>query len=420
MSITLPLPPAPLLEVEDLKVSFGNHQKRVVDGISFVVRRGECLALVGESGCGKSVTARTLVGLAGYGARVEARRLQLTGEDVLKFDDRVWQRVRGNRVGFVMQDALGSLDPLRTVGREVGEPLELHTPLSRSERQSRVHSLLESVGISDPVLRALQHPHQLSGGLRQRALIASAIACGPELLIADEPTTSLDASIQAQVLELLESLRTDQNAMLIISHDLAVVARLAQRVAVMHNGKIGEQGPTASILEAPQHSYTKSLLLAAATVHSVSVSSPKGDAPRASEPARVVLRAENLTKSFATPDGKKIEAVAGVSLELKAGETLGIVGESGSGKSTLLRMALGLEAPDSGHIELHGRVWAQLPAAQQRVERRRIQAVFQDPLASFDPRYTVENVVGQALDVRGVRTARARRERLLELLHLVK
>src|SRR6478609_6542294 len=188
MTSAPPRPPtlasAQLLEVEDLEVSFGSHQKRVVDGISFTVRRGECLALVGESGCGKSVTARTLVGLAGYGARVEARRLRLTGEDVLKFDERVWQRVRGRRVGFVMQDALGSLDPLRTVGREVGEPLELHTPLSRTERLSRVHSLLESVGIPDPVVRALQHPHQLSGGLRQRALIASAIACGPELLIA--------------------------------------------------------------------------------------------------------------------------------------------------------------------------------------------------------------------------------------------
>jgi peptide/nickel transport system ATP-binding protein len=344
----------------------------------------------------------------------------LIGEDVLKFDESAWQRFRGSRVGFVMQDALGSLDPLRTVGQEVAEPLQLHTTLTRNQRLNRVHSLLESVGIPNPVVRALQHPHQLSGGLRQRALIASAIACGPELLIADEPTTSLDASIQAQVLELLESLRTEQNAMVIISHDLAVVARLANRVAVMHNGKIVEHGPTASILEAPEHPYTKSLLLAAATVHSVGVSSSRAEAARAAEPTRVVLRARDLRKSFATPDGKKITAVAGVSLELKAGETLGIVGESGSGKTTLLRIALGLEAPDSGHVELHGKVWGQLPPAQQRVERRRIQAVFQDPLASFDPRYTVEGVVGQALDVRGVRTARARRERLLELLHLVK
>jgi len=411
---------APLLEVEDLRIAFGIEQKRVVDGISFVLRRGECLALVGGSGCGKSVTARTLVGLTGDGARIEARRLHLDGDDIRKFDEKVWRGVRGRRVGFVLQDALGSLDPLRTVGKEVGEPLELHASLDRQERLRQVHALLGSVGIPNPVVRALQHPHQLSGGLRQRALIASAIACGPELLIADEPTTALDASIQAQVLELLESLRTEDNAMLIISHDLAVVARLADRVAVMHEGRIVEQGLTADILEAPEHPYTKALLSAAATVHAVGVSSSRGETAPASEHNAAVLQAENLTKTFPTPDGKRTTAVSGVSLELKTGETLGIVGGSGSGKTTLLRIILGLETPDSGHVKVHGKILKQLPAAEQRAERRCIHAVFQDPLASFDPRYTVENVVGQALDVRGVPAGRARRQRLLELLHLVR
>jgi len=407
----------PLVEVEDLKVSFGRENKRtVVDGVSFVLERGECLALVGESGCGKSVTARTLVGLTGYGAHVEAQRLCLAGEDIRTFDERAWHRVRGGRVGLIMQDALGSLDPLRTVGKEVGEPLEVHTRLTRDDRQARVHSLLESVGIPDPVVRALQRPHQLSGGLRQRALIASAIACGPELLIADEPTTSLDASIQAQVLELLESLRTDQNAMLIISHDLAVVARLADRVAVMHNGRIVEEGPTAAILEAPQHPHTKSLLLAASAVHAVGASWGHCSSSPAT---RAVLQAESVSKSFPTPAGKKINAVAGVSFELRAGETLGVVGESGSGKTTLLRILLGLESPESGQVKVEDQLWAGLPGGRQRQERRRMQAIFQDPLGSFDPCYTVERVIGQALDLRGLPRGQARRERLLDLMHLV-
>jgi len=221
------------------------------------------------------------------------------------------------------------------------------------------------------------------------------------------------------VLELLESLRTEQNAMLVISHDLAVVARLADRVAVMHRGQIVEQGPTEAILQSPEHPYTKSLLSAAAAVHAVGFAS-RAVTPRESTKAAVVLEAEKLSKSFPTANGKKISAVSDVSLELRAGETLGIVGESGSGKTTLLRILLGLELPDAGRVKLDGKVWTELPAKQQRAERRRIQAIFQDPLSSFDPRYTVEGVVGQALDVRGIHSGRARDERLLELLHLVR
>lgn len=408
-----------LVEVEGLSVSFGSQGKRVVDGISWSLRRGECLALVGESGCGKSVTARTLVGLTGYGARIDARRLRLAGQDISKLDARAWQGIRGKRVGFITQDALGSLDPLRTVGREVEEPLKVHTSLGRAARHAKVLTLLQSVGIPDPAVRALQHPYQLSGGLRQRALIASAIACGPELLIADEPTTALDASIQAQVLELLESLRTPHSAMLVISHDLAVVARLADRVAVMHRGQIVEQGPTEAILQAPEHSYTKSLLSAAAAVHAVGKRS-RPAATDVSASSAIVLEAVKLSKSFPTQSGKEVNAVADVSLELRAGETVGIVGESGSGKTTLLRILLGLERPDHGHVKLNGRVWSELPAKQQRLERRRIQAIFQDPLASFDPRYSVAKVIGQALDVRGTHSGAARKERLLELLNWVR
>ncbi len=409
----------PLLTVDGLSVSFAGRPTPAVDGVSFELRRGECLALVGESGSGKSVTARTLVGLSGYGATVEAQRLRFDGQDVTGFDERAWRRVRGARIGFVLQDALGSLDPLRTVGREVGESLEIHRPLKRAERREKVIDLLRAVGIPEPELRALQHPRQLSGGLRQRALIASAIACEPELLIADEPTTALDLTIQAQVLALLEALRTEQNALLVISHDLAVVARLADRVAVLRRGQIVEQGPTASILEAPRHPYTQSLLAAARAVHVVGASvRPRVEHP-APRPAGALIEAERLTKSFPGPSGKKQTAVSDVSLALHAGETVGIVGESGSGKTTLLRMILGLEAPDLGQVRLRGKIWSELHPVEQRAERRRIQAVFQDPLGSFDPRYTVAGVIGEALDVRGLRSGPERKERLHELLRLV-
>ncbi|PTX97511.1 ABC transporter ATP-binding protein [Verrucomicrobia bacterium LW23] len=452
----------PLVEVQDLFVRFphaSNLHGRgaaavdlpVIKGISFTLRRGECLALVGESGSGKSVTARTLVGLAGapastgYGAEIRAKRLRLAGEDLLSFRERDWLRVRGSRVGFVMQDALGSLDNLRTVGREVGEALELHGSLTRAARELRVIELLRATGVPLPEVRALQYPHQLSGGLRQRALIASAIACGPELLIADEPTTALDASVQAQVLDLLESLRTPGNGMLVISHDIGVVARLADRVVVMRYGEIVEQGSAEQVLHDPQHAYTKSLLAAVAAVHVAGASlgeldggaktaavnnganSSKsggsrslGASPRDFTAERVLLKAGGLSKSFLGPDGTSRPAVAGVTLQLRAGQTLGIVGESGSGKTTLIRMILGLEAPDSGFVQLRDKLWSTLSPAQQRAERRRMQVIFQDPLASFDPRYTVERVLGEALEVAGLTTAVARRRRAVELLHLVR
>ncbi len=254
-----------LVGVDELTVSFGGVT--VVDGITFTLARGECLALVGESGSGKSVTTRTLVGLAGFGARVQAARLHLDGADVTRYGERDWRRVRGAQVGFVLQDALASLDPLRPVGKEIAEPLRLHTTLTRAQRTEKVVELLRSVGVPEPEVRAAQYPHQLSGGLRQRALIASAIACGPQLLLADEPTTALDATVQVQVLELLRSLKTADTGLLIVSHDLSVVARLADRVAVLKDGRIVETGPTAQVLGDPQHDYTRALLAAVPSAH---------------------------------------------------------------------------------------------------------------------------------------------------------
>ncbi len=413
-------PLQPLIDVRDLQVRFAQGAP-VLKGISFSLQAGECLALVGESGSGKSVTSRTLAGLTGAHAQVQASRLAFAGQDLREFSERAWRQVRGAQIGFVMQDALGSLDPLRPVGKEIEEPLQLHSALNREQRQARVLELLQLVGVPSPELRARQYPWQLSGGLRQRALIASAIACNPRLLIADEPTTALDATVQAQVLDLLESLRGDSTAMLIVSHDLAVVSRLANRVAVMHNGVIVEQGSVEAVLQDPQHPYTQYLLKAGAAVHfrrpQVPALAAVVQAPV--ETTAPLLQVQGLNKAFKGPDGQLRTVVDGVSLQLHKGRTLGIVGESGSGKTTLTRMILGLETPDGGDIQIKGRPWLNLPEAEKRQLRRSIQVVFQDPLSSFDPRYTVQRVLFEALEVAGHLRA-SWHTRALELLELVR
>jgi peptide/nickel transport system ATP-binding protein len=410
----------PLVDIRDLTVRFGQAQP-VLHGVSLQIHRGECLALVGESGSGKSVTARTLAGLTGKGAQIEAAKLAFQGIDLRRLDERSWQRLRGASIGFVMQDALGALDPLRRVGAEVEEPLQLHTRLSLEERRLRVLELLRDVGIPEPELRASQYPWQLSGGLRQRALIASAIACNPRLIIADEPTTALDATVQAQVIALLESLRGEDNALLMVSHDLSVVARLADRVAVMHHGVIVEQGSTEQVLHDPRHPYTQLLLRAARAVHF----HPERKLLAAVEPeppadAEVLLDARDLSKSYTGPDGRSRKVVKQVSLQLRRGETLGVVGESGSGKTTLTRLILGLETPDAGDVWIAGQRWSQLDSQQKRQARRAVQVVFQDPLNSFDPRYTVQRVLFEALAVAGLprRDWHARARQLLELVRL--
>jgi peptide/nickel transport system ATP-binding protein len=416
-----------LLEVAELRVRFGSRTAPpVVDGVSFTLQRGECLALVGESGSGKSVTSRTLLGLTGAGSLVEFDRLRFAGADIAGLSERAWRRIRGSRIGFVMQDALSSLDSLRPVGREIAEPLRLHEPLTRKQREARVVELLTSVGVPEPEFRAGQYPHELSGGLRQRALIASAIACGPELIIADEPTTALDATVAAQVINLLDGLKTADRGLLIVSHDLAVVARLADRVAVMRAGRIVEQGPTEQILREPRHAYTRELLAA--------VPSAASKGTRLSSAAPVTIRAEGrrtppatgtplitvegLVKSFAGQDGVSRTVVDDVSFELAAGETLGIVGESGSGKTTTARIALGLETPERGTVAVRGRLWTSLTPAQRRTERRHVQVIYQDPLSSFDPRYTVARVLREALAVDGRRIRRAEVRELLDLVQL--
>lgn len=393
--------PAPLVDICGLRVSFNGVP--VVHGVDLQLHAGQCLALVGESGSGKSVTARTLVGLTGRGAQVQAQRLAFAGQDLRQLGENDWQRLRGGRIGFVMQDALGSLDPLRRVGAEIEEPLLLHTDLGAEQRRLRVLELLREVGVPEPEVRARQYPWQLSGGLRQRALIASAIACQPRLLIADEPTTALDATVQAQILDLLEQLRARDNSLLMVSHDLGVVARLADWVAVMRHGVVVEQGSVEQILQDPQDPYTQRLLSAARAVHFQRPLVPAlALVEDTVDEQPLVLEARGLSKAFVGPDGKLREVLSDVSLQLRAGQTLGVVGESGSGKSTLGRILLGLERPEQGSVQLAGQDWLALSAAQQRQARKGIQVVFQDPLASFDPRYTVLRVLAEALAQAGV------------------
>jgi peptide/nickel transport system ATP-binding protein len=420
-----------LLEVTGLTVSFGPRRTRreVVKGISFSVRAGECLAIVGESGSGKSVTARTLVGLAGSGSQVKAERLEYNGTSLLGLGDRQWHKFRGSEIGFILQDALVSLDRLRLVGQEVAEPLRLHHWGNRSARQRRVIELLEQVGVPEPEVRARQRPSELSGGLRQRALIASAIALNPSLIVADEPTTALDVTVQAQILGVLEQMKDEGKALILISHDLAVVARLADHVAVMADGVFVEQGPARQVLTRPQAAYTRALLDAVPSAHAKGTRlSPGRTAERTVALGRTnaraaagppVISAEGLVKRYRGPDGRTRTVVNDVSFELRAGQTLGVVGESGSGKTTTARMVMALTEPDEGQVLLAGEPWTAIPEKQRSKRRRLITAIYQDPLSSFDPRWSVERIVADSLDPAEYPGKQARRRRVGELLGMV-
>jgi ATPase components of various ABC-type transport systems, contain duplicated ATPase len=407
------------LRVEGLRVAFGTGPERreVVRGVSFDLAPGEVVAIVGESGSGKSVTARSLVGLTGRGAEVTADVLELHGRDVRGFADRQWRRVRGREVGFVLQDALVSLDPLRPVGAEIREALRLHRWGDRRRRAARARRLLDRVGVPRPELRERQRPDQLSGGLRQRALIASAIALDPDIVIADEPTTALDVTVQAQVLAQLERMTERGASVVLISHDLAVVARLADHILVMRAGEVVEQGAAARVLTEPEHEYTRALIAAVPGEATRGSSLSGAGLPGATPAPRgegVVLEARQLVKRFRTPDGRSTLAVDGVSFDLAAGETLGIVGESGSGKSTTARLALALTSLDGGEVRLLGRPWSGIPERRRRASRARIGVVSQDPLSTFDPRWTVGRILHDALPPGG--SGAERRARVAELL----
>ena len=373
------------LHVRGLRVTIDG--RLAVDGLDLSVAPGECVAVIGESGAGKSLTARALLGLSPEGAVVDADALEIDGTDARSLGERAWRRLRGSRIALVSQDALVSLDPLRRVEAEIAEPLVLHGGrMPRAALRARVTALLGEVAMPDPARRARQYPHELSGGLRQRALIASALAGSPAILVADEPTTALDATVQARILALLRAIADRGRAVVIISHDFAAVRRIADSVLVMRDGRVVESGPTATVFSDPVDPYTRRLVAAARHAPRATVV----DAP----PDRVTVR--GVSKSFDRP------AVVDVSFSVPRGRTLGIVGESGSGKTTLARMIVGVERPDAGDVLLDG-------SAPSPATRRRVQLVHQNPLGALDPRWRVDRSLREALEAAGV--PRADRDR---------
>ncbi|MGN8138488.1 dipeptide ABC transporter ATP-binding protein [Paraburkholderia sp. 22099] len=418
----------PLVDIRGLSIRFphANEGRPLVRGVDLTIRAGECVALVGESGSGKSLTARSLIGLAGQGARIDAQRFEIDGRSALGFGEHDWRALRGAFAGLVMQDALVSLDPLRTVGAEIGEAVALHAKLrSRAERAARVRDVMSDVGIPEPERRAHQYAHELSGGLRQRALIASAIAAGPALVIADEPTTALDVTVQAQVLAVLAARLREGVGVLLISHDLAVVADIADRVLVMHEGEVVDSGTTASVLNNPSHAYTRQLLAAQPSAlsrgHKLSSARIAADVDglsgsgelsivreplpaRAARSDEAVLQVSAIGKRYAKrgvgrAGNDTFTALADVSFSVHKGEVVGIVGESGSGKSTCANVVLGLVPPSAGDVTFLGAHWngANVSESSRRALRPRLQYIPQDPLSSFDPRHTVQQLLQEGL-----------------------
>ena len=400
------------LEVRDLSVSFG--PRRVVDRVSFSLAQGERLALVGESGSGKTVTALSLMRLLDA-ARLEGEVI-FDGEDVLKMPVARLHELRGRDIAMVFQEPMTALNPVHTVGDQIAESLRLHGTPGIGEARAGAIAAMHRVGIEDPERRARSYSHQLSGGQRQRAMIAMALACNPKLLIADEPTTALDATIRLQILDLLDRLREETGmSLLLITHDLNLVRRYADRVAVMEKGLVVEQGKTAEVMQSPKHPYTLKLI----------DSRPSRDVAPAGEGR--VLEARGVAVDYPTPlpgirgwfSKGRFVAVKHADFDLAPGETLGVIGESGSGKTTLALALLNLVRA-KGDIRIGGVAWQDADSARRRELRREIQVVFQDPLSSLSPRLTVEAIVGEGLEIHepGLGPA-GRRERVIQALNEV-
>ena len=399
--------PATVLEVRDLGIRF-RQDGRIIDavkGVSFTIGKGETVALVGESGSGKSVTALATVSLLPDSAEVSGS-VRYNGTEMIGAAEPDLRRVRGNDISFIFQEPMTSLNPLHTIQTQLGESLALHQGLTGDAARKRIIELLNKVGIRDAESRLEAYPHQLSGGQRQRVMIAMALANGPDLLIADEPTTALDVTIQAQILELLADLkRTEGLSLLFITHDLGVVRRIADRVCVMQGGAIVEQGPAAQIFGAPQHPYTQKLLAA----------EPKGGPDPVAADAPEIVRTESLRVWFPIHRGflrrtvGHVKAVNRASLSVRAGETLGIVGESGSGKTTLALAILRL-IPSTGPVVFLGQDLQSRHGRELRDLRRNLQIVFQDPFGSLSPRMTVEQIIAEGLGVHGVEPGRDKRQ----------
>jgi len=388
----------PILSVRNLSVAFhqGGSQSIAVDGVSFDIMPGEVVALVGESGSGKSVTANSILKLLPYPAASHpSGEILFEDKDMLKLPERELRAVRGNDITMIFQEPMTSLNPLHTIERQIGEILELHQAMTGTQARARILELLLQVGIRDPEKRLKAYPHELSGGQRQRVMIAMALANRPKLLIADEPTTALDVTVQAQILELLRNLKEQHSmSMLFITHDLGIVRKFADRVCVMTKGKIVETGPVEQVFNTPQHAYTRHLLAA----------EPKGEPPHSDDSKPVVMQGDDIKVWFPIKAGlmrrvvDHVKAVDGIDLTLRAGQTLGVVGESGSGKTTL-GLALARLIRSQGRISFLGNQIDGYSFEDMKPLRNRLQVVFQDPYGSLSPRMSVGEIVAEGLKV---------------------
>ncbi|MGC2781010.1 MAG: ABC transporter ATP-binding protein [Bradyrhizobium sp.] len=397
---------APILTVDRLSVRLpkGADRTRAISEVSLSIAENEIVCIVGESGSGKSMMANAVMRLLPDGVTVDGGRILFEGRDLCAASPADMRGIRGADIAMIFQEPMTALNPLRTIGDQIGEVLEIHTSLSKAEIRSRVQSLLSDVHIPDPARAAKAYPHELSGGQRQRAMIAMALALDPKLLIADEPTTALDVTTQAQILKLIRELQQRRKtAVLFITHDFGVVAEIADRVVVMQHGVVVEQGPAQDVLRRPQHDYTRQLIAAVP---------PVAAPPPRSFGNEIILALSGISKTYRTGGflgrGERVtHAVKDVSLTLPRGATLGIVGESGSGKSTLARCIIRLIDPDAGSILLDGEDWAKLSRKDVRQRTRRIQMVFQDPFGSLNPRRKAIDLVAQGPIVHGTPRAQA-------------
>ncbi|QXB18114.1 peptide/nickel transport system ATP-binding protein [Corynebacterium coyleae] len=421
--------PEPLLEVTDLRITFESSTGVVeaVRDFDMTIYPGQKVAIVGESGSGKSTSAMAVLGLLPGTGKVTGGSIKLRGEELTNLDEKGWQKIRGNRIGLVPQDPMSNLNPVWRIGTQVEESLKANNIVEGSERHQRVIELLEHAGLPDAERRAGQFPHEFSGGMRQRALIAMGLAANPELLIADEPTSALDVTVQKRILDHLEMLTQEsQTALLFITHDLGLAAERADHLLVMHRGRVVERGPSLDILRNPKHPYTRRLVnaapsLAAARTHAalkdedVTVAETK--------PEDVVIRVDNLVKEFDVRGQKgakkTLRAVDEVSFDLRRGTTLALVGESGSGKSTVANMALSLLEPTSGTVYFEGRDISELNRKELFKLRRKMQVVFQNPYGSLDPMYSIYRCIEEPLRLHKVGSRKERDARVAELLDMV-